>query len=102
MLPTRLSSSAAPGLRVRRPRPNSHKDPSLPIPARVSDLLARMSPDEKFRQLFMVAGDLGEDSSRFTNGIFGFQLNATQQVATPQSSCSPIPLVPMRSEPWTR
>ncbi|MBL0035946.1 MAG: glycoside hydrolase family 3 C-terminal domain-containing protein [Flavobacteriales bacterium] len=56
-----------------------YKDPSLPIPARVSDLLARMTPDEKFRQLFMVAGELGPDSTRFTNGLFGFQVNATQQ-----------------------
>ena len=56
-----------------------YNDPSLPIPIRVNDLLARMSPDEKFRQLFMVAGDLGEDSSRFGSGIFGFQLHAASQ-----------------------
>ena len=52
---------------------------SRPIPARVSDLLARMTPDEKFRQLFMVVGELWPDSTRFTNGLFGFQVNATQQ-----------------------
>lgn len=56
-----------------------YKDPSLAIGSRVTDLLARMSPDERFRQLFMVAGDLGEDSSRFGSGIFGFQLHAASQ-----------------------
>ena len=54
-----------------------YRDPELSIPLRVNDLLARMTPDEKFRQLFMVAGDLGEDSARFSTGIFGFQLHAT-------------------------
>ncbi|MBK9148610.1 MAG: glycoside hydrolase family 3 C-terminal domain-containing protein [Flavobacteriales bacterium] len=38
-----------------------------------------MTPDEKLRQLFMVAGDLGTDSARFDNGIFGFQLHAASQ-----------------------
>ncbi|MFZ1694184.1 MAG: glycoside hydrolase family 3 N-terminal domain-containing protein, partial [Flavobacteriales bacterium] len=45
----------------------------------MSDLLARMTPDEKFRQLFMVAGDFGSDSSRFKSGLFGFQVDAAAQ-----------------------
>ncbi len=56
-----------------------YQDPTLPVETRVADLLARMTPDEKFRQLFMVAGDLGTDSARFASGIFGFQLHAASQ-----------------------
>ncbi len=56
-----------------------YQDPALKIESRVADLLARMTPDEKFRQLFMVAGDLGNDSARFNSGIFGFQLHAASQ-----------------------
>ncbi len=56
-----------------------YQNPALPTPVRVADLLGRMTPDEKFHQLFMVAGDLGTDSTRFANGIFGFQLHATSQ-----------------------
>lgn len=65
-----LSSNAAAQL--------PYQNPSLPTPARVSDLLARMTPDEKFRQLFMVVGDLAPDSSRFTNGLFGLQVDRMQ------------------------
>lgn len=56
-----------------------YQDPTLPVETRVADLLARMTPDEKFRQLFMVAGDLGSDSTRFSAGIFGFQLHTASQ-----------------------
>jgi beta-glucosidase len=56
-----------------------YKDASLPVQERVEDLLRRMTPEEKFWQLFMIPGDLGTDSSRFRNGIFGFQVNTVQQ-----------------------
>ncbi|MBK6344082.1 MAG: glycoside hydrolase family 3 C-terminal domain-containing protein [Flavobacteriales bacterium] len=38
-----------------------------------------MTPEEKFRQLFMVAGDFGGDTSRFKSGLFGFQVDASSQ-----------------------
>ncbi len=38
-----------------------------------------MTPEEKFRQLFMVAGDFGSDSTRFSSGLFGFQVDAAAQ-----------------------
>jgi len=64
-----------------------YQDASLPIATRVQDLIARMTPEEKFRQLFMVVGEVGNDSARYRNGIFGLQLdrstnaqNATQQL----------------------
>jgi len=53
-----------------------YKDPNAPVKARVKDLPARMTPEEKFRQLFMIPGDLGADPSRFRNGLFGFQISA--------------------------
>ena len=56
-----------------------YQDPAVPINVRVNDLLARMTPDEKFRQLFMVAGDFGMDSTRFKSGLFGFQVDAAAQ-----------------------
>lgn len=56
-----------------------YQDSTLPINTRVNKLLARMTRDEKFRQLFMVAGDFGGDSARFKAGVFGFQVDATAQ-----------------------
>ncbi len=56
-----------------------YKNPQLPVEVRIADLLGRMTPEEKFRQLFMVPGDLGNDSSRFDAGLFGFQTNTSEQ-----------------------
>lgn len=58
-----------------------YRDSTLTVDARVEDLLARMTPEEKFRQLFMVAGDLGKDSSIFKEGLFGFQINTVDNNA---------------------
>ncbi|TNE48453.1 MAG: beta-glucosidase [Bacteroidetes bacterium] len=60
-------------------RSQAYRDPSLPIEVRVQDLLARMTPEEKFRQLFMLPGDLGADSLRYRAGLFGFQVSAAGQ-----------------------
>src|SRR5689334_19712317 len=56
-----------------------HKNPKLPVEQRVKDLLSRMTPEEKFWQLFMIPGDLGADSSKYDHGIFGFQVSATSK-----------------------
>ena len=53
----------------------TYQDPSHPTEQRVQDLLGRMTPEEKFRQLFMVVGEVGPDSARYRNGIFGLQLD---------------------------
>lgn len=53
-----------------------YKNPLLAIPERVKDLLHRMTPEEKFWQLFMIPGDLGDDASKYKNGLFGFQVSA--------------------------
>lgn len=50
-----------------------YKDPSLSIHERVQDLLSRMSPEEKFWQLFMLAEEWNRDKSYFVNGAFGFE-----------------------------
>jgi len=36
-----------------------YKNPALPIDERVRDLLSRMTPEEKFWQMFMIPGDFG-------------------------------------------
>ncbi len=57
--------------------PVIYKDKSQTIEKRVQDLLNRMTPEEKFLQLFMIPGDLDNaDSNQYKNGIFGFQVSA--------------------------
>ncbi|MCB0533082.1 MAG: glycoside hydrolase family 3 C-terminal domain-containing protein [Lewinellaceae bacterium] len=56
-----------------------YRDASIPVEARVQDLLERMTPEEKFWQLFMLPGDLGADSLRYRAGLFGFQVSAAAQ-----------------------
>jgi beta-glucosidase len=55
-----------------------YKDSTQPITKKVTDLLSRMTPEEKFWQLFMIPGDIpaGEEE-KYKNGIFGFQVSAT-------------------------
>lgn len=56
--------------------PVLYKDKSQPIEKRVQDLLSRMTPEEKFWQLFMIPGELDNaDSSQYKKGIFGFQVS---------------------------
>lgn len=57
-----------------------YKNPALPVEARVKDLLSRMTPEEKFWQMFMIPGDLDNaDSLQYKNGIFGFQVSAASK-----------------------
>jgi beta-glucosidase len=57
----------------------SYKDPSLSTESRVADLLKRMTPGEKFRQLFMVPGDLTIGRDKLNAGIFGFSVSTSGQ-----------------------
>lgn len=68
-----------------------YKNARLSIDERVNDLLRRMTPEEKFWQLFMIPGDLDklESPDQYHHGIFGFQVSAgfkaageTQQLLT--------------------
>jgi beta-glucosidase len=57
-----------------------YKNPSLSVEERVKDLLQRMTPEEKFWQLFMIPGDLDKaDSTQYKNGIFGLQVSASSK-----------------------
>lgn len=53
-----------------------YKDASYTTEQRVADLIKRMTPTEKFWQLFMIPGDLGSNPALYKNGIFGFQVSA--------------------------
>ena len=57
-----------------------YKNPSLSVEERVKDLLSRMTPEEKFWQLFMIPGEVGKgDEEKYKNGIFGFQVSAASK-----------------------
>ena len=58
-----------------------YKEPALPSVQRVEDLLSRMTPEEKFWQLFMIPGDISGDKQKFKTGIFGFQVNTVSSTA---------------------
>jgi len=69
--------SAAPAFSQSLP---VYKDPKQPIERRVSDLLSRMTPEEKFYQLFMIPGEIDPgQEERYRNGLFGFQVSAAQR-----------------------
>jgi beta-glucosidase len=54
-----------------------YKNAGLPVGERIKDLLARMTPEEKFWQLFMIPGDLDHvPDSQYLHGIFGLQVSA--------------------------
>lgn len=70
-----LVSSCLSTTRAQQPLP--YKNPALPVEIRVKDLLSRMTPEEKFWQLFMIPGDLDKATpAQYRNGIFGFQVSA--------------------------
>lgn len=50
-----------------------YKDPQYDTETRARDLLKRMSPEEKFGQLFICDGSWGKDSGLFRMGVFGVQ-----------------------------
>jgi beta-glucosidase len=58
-----------------------YKDANAPVESRVKDLISRMTPEEKFWQLFMIPGDLTMGKDKLKNGIFGFQISAEGKTA---------------------
>src|SRR5882672_2064579 len=52
-----------------------YKNSKLPVEERIKDLMGRMTPEEKFWQLFMIPGDLSDGKEKYKNGIFGFQVS---------------------------
>jgi len=54
-----------------------YRDARLPTRERVRDLLARMTLEEKFWQLYMIPGDLDDPALDYSRGIFGLQISET-------------------------
>ncbi len=54
-----------------------YRDASLPVDARVRDLLGRMTPEEMFWQLFMIPGNLDDPAHDYSHGVFGLQIRTT-------------------------
>src|SRR5690606_17467692 len=54
----------------------AYRDARLPVEVRVRDLLGRMTPEEKFWQLFMIPGSLDDPAHDYSQGIFGLQIPA--------------------------
>lgn len=52
-----------------------YRDPRAPIEDRVRDLLARMTLEEKFWQLFMLPGSLDDPTHDYSHGVFGLQVS---------------------------
>ncbi|HET7565331.1 MAG TPA: glycoside hydrolase family 3 N-terminal domain-containing protein [Gemmatimonadaceae bacterium] len=61
--------------RVRAQETVPYRDSTLSIDARVHDLLARMTLEEKFWQLFMIPGDLDDSTHDYSHGVFGLQID---------------------------
>ncbi len=57
-----------------RAQTRPYRNAALPVEARVRDLLARMTKEEKFWQLWMVPGDLDSGSTVYQHGVFGLQV----------------------------
>ncbi|MFC1225266.1 glycoside hydrolase family 3 C-terminal domain-containing protein [Pedobacter sp. BG31] len=65
---------------VKKSQSLPYKNPKLSIDLRVKDLISRMTPEEKFWQLFMIPGDVTEQNKdKFRHGIFGLQVSAAAQ-----------------------
>ena len=62
-------------LAAQQPPPDApYRNPRRPVTERVRDLLTRMSPEEKFWQLFMIPGSLDDPSHDYRHGVFGLQV----------------------------
>lgn len=71
----------------RPPDGMPYRNPDLLVAERVRDLLARMTPEEKFHQLFMVPGDLAGDTAAYRHGVFGLQVRPWE---TEDSATAPV------------
>jgi beta-glucosidase len=60
----------------------SYRNPSHPVETRVADLVARMTPEEKFWQLFMIPGSRDDPSHDYRHGAFGLQVEALDSSST--------------------
>jgi beta-glucosidase len=63
--------------------PPAYRDARRPVDDRARDLVARMTLEEKFWQLFMIPGDLDTPANDYSNGSFGLQISVIPAGATP-------------------
>src|SRR5579884_1471960 len=70
-------------LRAQAPAHSPYRDATLPVAARVRDLLGRMTLDEKFWQLFMIPGDLDDSTQDYSHGVFGLQVSVEPRGQAP-------------------
>jgi beta-glucosidase len=54
-----------------------YRDSNLPVEKRVKDLLSRMTAEEKFYQVFMIAHDGVFKEEDYPHGIFGIEMNTS-------------------------
>lgn len=62
-----------------------YRDSTRSVEVRVADLLSRMTPTEKFWQLFMLPGNLDNPTHDYSRGVYGLQvvpLDSTPDAAT--------------------
>ncbi len=64
----------------------AYKNASLAPDVRARDLLARMTLQEKFWQLWMVPGDLDGDRNVYRHGVFGLQVRERDTTARPAAA----------------
>jgi beta-glucosidase len=76
-----LTFLATASLAAQAPRP-PYKNPALPSAARAADLLSRMTPQEKFWQLYMTPGDRDDPANDWSQGAFGLQIGVRTPHAT--------------------
>ena len=69
--------------------PAPYRNAQLPVDERVSDLLGRMTLEEKFWQLFMIPGDLDDPAHDYSRGVFGLQISTAKRV--PEGDTADVP-----------
>jgi beta-glucosidase len=71
-----LAAVASPARAQERARgPLPYRDPTRSTEDRVQDLLARMTIEEKFWQMFMLPGDLDNPAHDYSHGAYGLQID---------------------------
>src|ERR1043165_6159579 len=65
-----------------------YRDPARRVDERVRDLIARMTPEEKFWQLYMSPGDLDNPAHDYSHGAFGLQIGMAAAPTTAGTNLS--------------
>ncbi len=68
-----------------------YQDPALSVELRTGDLLSRMTPEEKFWQLFMISGLSPDETGKCVSGLFGLQMSDAGYPSLPDGEEHPDP-----------